>query len=109
MAAPLDAWSSEWAELRRRNRRRWSQFFGLAALLLAAHALGLPEFAALLLAGPLLCWIVVTNWRTGDFRCPRCGKSFFRKRLWGFFSREDSSRGDCVYCGLEKFTPSYKV
>ena len=106
MAAPIDEWSSRWDELKKRDRRRWSQFFGLAALLVAAHALGFPEFAALLLAGPLLVWIVIANWRTGDFRCPRCGKNFFRKRFFGLFGREDRSRGDCIHCGLGKFAPS---
>jgi hypothetical protein len=106
MAAPVDAWAPRWAELKKRDRRRWSQFFGLAAVLLAAHALGFPAFGALILSGPLLTWILVAEWRAGDFLCPRCGKPFFRKQLFGLFGREDRSRADCVRCGLKKFTPS---
>jgi predicted RNA-binding Zn-ribbon protein involved in translation (DUF1610 family) len=109
MGGPVDEWGFRWAELRKRDRLSWYYFFGLIALLLAAHALGLPEFVAVLLSAPILAWMVAANWRKGDFLCPRCGKEFFRKRLFGFFGRADSSLRRCIHCGLEKFTPSHKV
>ncbi len=109
MAAAIDAWSSDWAELRARNRRSWSLFFGIIALLIAAHALGLSGFAAMMLIGPCLVWIVIANWRRADFLCPRCGRKFFRKRLLAFINRTESSRRDCIHCGLGMFTPSYKA
>ena len=108
MAGPIDAWSSDWAELRKRNRRTWFAFFGLAALLLAGHALGLPEFEILMLGAPLLVYIFVSTWRMRGFQCPRCGENFFRKH-WGPFQSESAFRPDCIHCGLNKFTPSYRA
>lgn len=109
MAAPVDAWSSDWADLRKRGRRAWYGFFGLAALLLGAHALGFSGFAAVMLIGPLIAWIIVGHWRAGDFHCPRCAEKFFVKRVWGVLERRDYYRLTCLHCGLEKFTPSYKA
>jgi hypothetical protein len=109
MRGPVDEWASQWSDLKKRDRRSWYYFFGLIALLLAARALGLPEFVAMLLSAPILVTIVVANRRKGDFLCPRCGKEFFLKRLLGIFGRADRSRRDCIHCGLGKYTPSYKV
>lgn len=106
MAAPIDDWSSRWAELKKHDRLSWYYFFGLVVLLLAAHALGFPGFVAMLLSAPILLWIAIANWRMRDFSCPRCGEHFFRKR-WSPFSRETALRRKCIHCGLEKFTPSY--
>jgi hypothetical protein len=108
MAAPLDAWSSDWAELRKQNRWTWFSFFGLIALLLAAHGLGLPELAIMMLGAPLLVYIFVLTWRMSRFQCPRCGEKFFHKR-WGPFQNQSAFRWDCIHCGLQKFTPSYKA
>lgn len=109
MTAPVDAWSSDWADLKKRNRRAWYYFLGLAGLLFASHALGFSGFSAIMLIGPVILWIAVEHWRIGDFQCPRCGEKFFIKHVWGVFKRHYYYRLTCLHCGLEKFTPSYKA
>lgn len=109
MAATVDAWESDWVELRKNERNRWLRFFGLVAVMIIAHALGLPEPIALLLIAPILVWSVIAGWRTVQFSCPRCGREFFRKRNWLSLPRTDAYRGTCIHCGLQKYTPSYKA
>jgi uncharacterized membrane protein YobD (UPF0266 family) len=108
MPAPADEWAPRWSELRKRGRRDWLLFFALVAVLVAAHAFGLPEFTSVLLAGPALLWIVVDNWRRKDILCPRCGKRFFTKRVLVVFAGTDASRRACAHCGLKKYAPSYE-
>jgi hypothetical protein len=96
----------QWRNLRKRNRLWWSVFLGLIpAIILIGFALDLisPELAKrtsdTIFFYAWMAAFAAASIYAGGFRCPRCGKRYFRTRLGGVnaFARK------CPHCGLPKW------
>jgi uncharacterized C2H2 Zn-finger protein len=94
-AAP-DPYLVAWAELRRRRRMRWFLFCGWAPLVTIAWVVFPTAAAPFLIAATA----AVTFSALRSFACPRCGKTFERRRA---YSNLLTSR--CLHCGIERGTP----
>jgi predicted RNA-binding Zn-ribbon protein involved in translation (DUF1610 family) len=92
---------NRWPEYRRRTRVALVFVFGgllfIAGLGLLVRGTGLEVVGSVLIMA-WFCGSVVTTYRAGGFRCPRCGEQFFKTNFYhnGFARR-------CVHCGLPKW------
>jgi len=75
----------------------WLATFILIFAVPATHVLR--PFWWALAPGPFL-WLLIANYRSTKWRCPRCGEPFFRRG----FLRTDIWAQECVHCGLPKWT-----
>lgn len=75
----------------------WLLWFGIALVLgWESTASGI---ARTIVALAWMISLVVTGNRAANFRCPRCGKHFF-KTFWYY----NSFARRCVHCGLRKWS-----
>src|SRR5271170_1255275 len=100
-------YDDQWQSLRRRSRLWWCLFLGLIpTIILVGFAMDLVSPGLAARSDPSIffgAWMVAFLTATiywGEFRCPRCGKRFFRTRLGGVngFARH------CPHCGLRKWS-----
>ncbi len=101
-AAPANpAYVAAWARFRRTRRVEWALIALAAALALAEREHVLPHAWA---PAAVATWFlaVACALANGYLRCPRCGRSFFRK--WGFAAPPLLFR--CAHCGLPKWATS---
>jgi hypothetical protein len=95
---------THWAEYRRRRNIFW---LVLATYVPGVLTLGLP--ARWLFGSDLAIYVVAATWmiafavsgtRMTMWKCPRCGRSFFRT-FWG----GNPLAARCVHCRLPKWAP----
>jgi hypothetical protein len=96
--------ADEWTDYRRRRNIFWLVFVTYVP---GVFALGLPlqwlvgsELPIYVVAATWLIAFIVTANRMGAWKCPRCGKAFFRT-FWG----QNPLARKCVHCRLPKWNP----
>lgn len=101
--APDAPYAHAWRAYRRRNRLAWLLLIGYVPVLwLVALVAGTGEGRGDFIFGvTAIIWAavwIVTSFRLGRFRCPRCKQDFFHK-----WPRQNGFARRCLHCGLRKW------